>query len=363
MVLCIDRRFFYFMLWYAIAISLVQPKLTVAAFTSSTTASCRFTNRKHCKRLGYRSTVNRNIQLHSTQDSSSSNLELDTVLQDINSVDELMQTYDPILLFARKLLPDQTAKDASALYAWCRRLDEITDDPNADVETIQQRLDIWQCRFESICNNDPVDEMDAALTDCLSRSESLTKEPFEDMIQGMRNDAVPNRRIKTMNELEEYAYQVAGTVGVMLLPLLNANMKTAKEPAMALGKAIQLINILRDASFDVTLGRIYLPQELLNENNVLEEDIMNCMSSKDYCNVVKQVADRANNLLLQAEEGKTSLPGLGPLFVQVVIELYRGYLDKLESLEYDNLNVQGERVRISSVQKLCAVFKAIGKII
>ncbi|GFH52512.1 hypothetical protein CTEN210_08988 [Chaetoceros tenuissimus] len=353
-----NRSLSCFLGWYFAAFFLNYPNLSgggVEAFvSSSTTPTTRHPfNTKPCCPAR---TFSQGLK-------ASSNLELDTVLQDIQSIDDLMQTYDPILLFARRLLPEQTAKDASALYAWCRRLDEITDDPNADVETIQQRLDIWQRRFEKICNNEPVDDMDAALTECLSRSESLTKEPFEDMIQGMRNDAVLNRRIKTMDELEEYAYQVAGTVGVMLLPLLKADMKNAKEPAIALGKAIQLINILRDASFDVSLGRIYLPQELLNEYHVLEEDIMNYKSSKEYCAVVKHVADRATDLLEQAEEGKKSLPGLGPLFVQIIIELYREYLEKLESFGYDNLNTKGERVRISSLQKLGSVVKAVGKII
>ena len=353
-----NRSLLCFLGWSFAAFFLIYPGLSVGgvvveAFFFTPAAARHPFNTK----LAYPSSIfSRSLK-------SSSNLELDTVLQDIKSIDELMQTYDPILLFARRLLPEQTAKDASALYAWCRRLDEITDDPNADVETIQKRLDIWQRRFEKICNNEPVDDMDAALTECLSRSESLTKEPFEDMIQGMRNDAVLNRRIKTMHELEEYAYQVAGTVGVMLLPLLKADMKTAKEPAIALGKAIQLINILRDASFDVSLGRIYLPQELLCESHVLEMDIMNYKSSKEYCRVVKQVADRATDLLEQAEEGKKSLPGIGPLFVQIIIELYREYLEKLESFDYDNLNTKGERVRISTLQKLGSVFKAIGKII
>jgi phytoene synthase len=109
-----------------------------------------------------------------------------------------------------------------------------------------------------------VDEMDQALYQCIQRnSGSLTKEPFLDMIAGMKSDAVPNRRIKDMAELEEYAYQVAGTVGVMLLPLLIADVQISYPPAIAMGKSIQLINILRDASSDAALGRIYLPQDML----------------------------------------------------------------------------------------------------
>lgn len=278
-----------------------------------------------------------------------------------SEIKELMSKHDPILLFASKLLPAATAKDASALYAWCRRLDEITDDPNADLSTIQLRLADWENRFDALCNAQPVDGMDAALTQCLQRNAgSLNEQPFQDMISGMKSDAVNDRTVPTMEELEVYAYQVAGTVGLMLLPLLDADMDRARTPAIALGKAIQLINILRDAKPDARLGRVYLPQDMLISEGVSNEDILNLQSSDGYCRVVKKVADRAHGLLREAEVGKSTLPGLGPLFVQIIVELYRGYLVKLEELNYDNLGTEaGERVRISSLQKIAASGKAI----
>jgi phytoene synthase len=182
----------------------------------------------------------------------------------IASIDELMAQHDPILLYASRLLPAATASDASALYAWCRRLDEIVDAPSApgDPSGTQARLDDWQRRFNSLIHGCPADEMDAALAACLQRHPSLGRKPFDDMIAGMRSDAVASCRIDTLTELEEYAYRVAGTVGLMLLPLLGAELATARAPAIALGKAVQLVNILRDATTDASLGRIYLPREV-----------------------------------------------------------------------------------------------------
>ena len=179
-----------------------------------------------------------------------------------NEIIQLMSQFDPILLFASRLLPPQVAKDASALYAWCRRLDEITDDPTPDALTIHQKLLDWEDRFDALASGKPVDEMDAALTQCLQRNiDTLNEQPFRDMIAGMKSDAVEGiRTIDNMDQLEVYCYQVAGTVGCMLLPLLNADIEKATEPAIALGKSIQLINILRDAKPDAALGRIYLPQ-------------------------------------------------------------------------------------------------------
>ncbi|CAB9504599.1 Phytoene synthase, chloroplastic [Seminavis robusta] len=246
-----------------------------------------------------------------------------------------MAQHDPILLYVSRLLDPQTAADAAALYAWCRRLDEIVDTPDDNSDnsntTTRAQLEEWQDRLDQLWDGRPVDAMDAALYQCLQRQQ-LDRTPFDDMIAGMMADTVNHpRRIATMADLEEYGYQVAGTVGLMLLPLLNANNTTlAQAPAIALGQAIQLINILRDATPDGTMGRIYLPQDLLQAKGVLESDILAGQSSPQYQAVVQQVAHRAEELLQAAERGKQCLPGLGPLLVQIIVELYRGYLDQLE---------------------------------
>jgi len=293
--------------------------------------------------------------LHHHRSSSTTNQE--------EAIKELMKTHDPILLFASRLLNADTARDASALYAWCRRLDEITDDPSSDVATIQQRLLDWERRFDMICRNEPVDDMDRALAMYIQRNDDLELSPFVDMISGMKEDTVQNRTISNMAELDEYAYQVAGTVGLMLLPLLKANVEQSRDAAIALGKAIQLINILRDASPDVALGRVYLPQDMLKAEGVSTEDVLQLKSSPEYRKVVAAVADRAESLLMEAEMGKSTLPGVGPLFVQIIVELYREYLIKLEQIGYDNLNLSGERVKIKTIQKLMASFKAATKVL
>jgi len=278
-------------------------------------------------------------------------------------IDELMARHDPILLYASKLLPASTAADASALYAWCRRLDEIVDDPSAISVDTQARLDEWQRRFDALCAGSPADEMDAALAACLARNPSLGRQPFVDMIAGMRSDAVECRRIANLAELELYAYRVAGTVGLMLLPLLGADPAGAREPAVALGKSIQLINILRDATADAALGRIYLPRETMAAAGVDEEDVLALRCTDGYRDAVARLAQRANALLVEAEAGRTTLPGLGPLFVQIIVELYRGYLAELERRGYDNLSAAGERVRISTSRKLLATARAVGKVL
>ena len=332
------------------------------------------------------------------------------------AIEALMARYDPILLFASKLLPSDKAADASALYAWCRRLDEICDNPDTadNPEVVMKELETWQARFDALWTNTkhesmidyPQDEylMDLALKDCIEKYQGseksssdnsfLTRIPFDDMIEGMKSDAVTGRRIQTLNELELYAYQVAGTVGLMLLPLLLSeetnvssatkedrkkqqirNMERAREPAICLGQAIQLVNILRDATQDAKLGRIYLPLDMLRVNGVNEDQIFRVVGQDSqttitppngYTAVVQEVSDRARELLAIAESGKDTLPPpLGPLFVQIIVELYRDYLDELRRRGYDNLssNDGSDRVKIGTVRKIKASLRALAKVV
>ena len=279
-----------------------------------------------------------------------------------DAIAELMKRHDPILLFASNLLPRDAARDASALYAWCRRLDEITDDPAAPPEAVADRLAEWERRFEDLLAGRPADGMDAELMRCLDRNRDLSEAPFRDMIRGMRADAVPRgatRTVANMDELELYSYQVAGTVGLMLLPLLSAPAES-RTPAIALGKAIQMVNILRDARPDAALNRVYLPQDMLKEAGISSEDVLRLDPSGGYRDVVRRVSARAEGLLREAEVGGATLPGLGPFFVQIIVELYREYLTKLRNASYDNLSASmGDRVSITLLQKVRAALRAL----
>ena len=278
------------------------------------------------------------------------------------AIEELMRRHDPILLFASNLLPRDVARDASALYAWCRRLDEIADDPSSSPEAVAQALSEWEGRFDDLLAGRPADEMDAELMRCLGRNRDMSEAPFRDMIRGMMADAAPGgatRTVATMDELEEYSYQVAGTVGLMLLPLLSAPPES-RAPAIALGKAIQLINILRDARPDAALNRVYLPEDMLREAGVSVGDVLRLEPSGAYRDVVRRVSGRAEGLLREAEDGRSTLPGLGPVFVQIIVELYREYLLQLRDASYDNLSGStGDRVSISFPQKVKAVLRAL----
>jgi 15-cis-phytoene synthase len=132
---------------------------------------------------------------------------------------------------------------------WCRRTDELVDGPNAS-HISASALDRWESRLEDIFAGRPYDMLDAALADTVAAF-PIDIQPFRDMIEGMRMD-LRKSRYRTFDELYLYCYYVAGTVGLMTVPVMGispvskAKTETVYQGALALGLANQLTNILRD---------------------------------------------------------------------------------------------------------------------
>jgi len=265
----------------------------------------------------------------------------------------LMQKHDPILLWAGRLMPPSQADAAYALYGWCRRLDQIVDEPSSPMKRRVEELDEWEQRMDELWAGSPRDEMDAALLRTLRANPSLGREPFDEMCAGMRSDLTDVRYERFRPDLLRYCYRVAGTVGEMLLPVLGLNeeeARHAKEPAIAFGMAVQLINIVRDVRPDVALGRIYLPREDMDRFGVSEADVLSMRYTPAYRKLVRLQARRGEALLRRAESSLPGLPSGARLIVATLIALYRELLVELRTRDYNNL--EGERVRVPTWRKL-----------
>ncbi|NES24833.1 MAG: squalene/phytoene synthase family protein, partial [Symploca sp. SIO3E6] len=182
------------------------------------------------------------------------------------------------------LMPEAKRRAIWAIYAWCRRTDELVDGPQSSLTT-PETLDRWENHLESLFAGQPTDDPDVALVDTIQRF-PMDIEPFRDMIAGQRMDLY-RRRYETFTELNLYCYRVAGTVGLMSCAVLGLesssqtpwsqplDTKYPTEEAIALGIACQLTNILRDVGEDAKRGRIYLPLEELALFDYTEADLFN----------------------------------------------------------------------------------------
>lgn len=241
------------------------------------------------------------------------------------------------------LLPQEKRKAIWAIYAWCRRTDELVDGLTSEYTT-PETLTQWEQQLEFLFAGHPVDDMDVALTDTVQHF-SIDIQPFRDMIAGQQMDLYRNR-YETFEELKLYCYRVAGTVGLITNPVwgLNNRYRTApwdarerryepKEEAIALGIAMQLTNILRDVGEDAHRGRIYLPLEDLKAFNYTEDDLFKGIIDDRWLALMRFQIERARQYYHQAEKGIRYLDSRLPVWTALM--LYQGILDAIEQNQYD----------------------------
>lgn len=242
------------------------------------------------------------------------------------------------------LMPEAKRRAIWAIYAWCRRTDELVDGQSARLTT-PETLDQWERQLESSFAGYPVEDTDVALADTVQRF-GLDIQPFRDMIAGQRMDLFRNR-YQTFEELYLYCYRVAGTVGLMTLPVMGVASSQGKAPwqsqsddgpvseAIALGIANQLTNILRDVGEDIRRGRIYLPLEELALFNYTEQDLINGVVDERWRELMRFQIQRARKFFAQAEKGVSALNPDARWPVWSALMLYSQILDVIERNQYD----------------------------
>jgi phytoene synthase len=122
------------------------------------------------------------------------------------------------------LLGENARKAIWAIYVWCRRTDEIVDAPRDNDADMLRDLSSWEIRLEDLWEKGQVvDVYDLCLLDVRINYPCLNIQPFLDMIRGMLMDVpgLGQERYETFDELHLYCYRVAGTVGVMSLPIFG----------------------------------------------------------------------------------------------------------------------------------------------
>jgi phytoene synthase len=161
------------------------------------------------------------------------------------------------------------------------------------------------------------------------------------MIKGMVMDLDQNR-FETFEELYIYCYRVAGTVGLMMMPVMGTapgcTFEEALEPALALGVALQLTNILRDVGEDRGRERIYLPQEDLRKFGVTEQSLLKGIKDEKYVAMLKFQIQRARDWYTKAEDGIPMLSKDCQLPIRASLDMYSTILNKIEDNGYDNFN-------------------------
>ncbi|ARV61292.1 phytoene synthase [Nostocales cyanobacterium HT-58-2] len=275
---------------------------------------------------------------------------------------QLIVKYSTTFYIGTLLVNKPKRKHIWAIYAWCRRTDELVDGP-ASAITTPETLDLWEQQLESIFAGCPSDSFDVALVDTIQRF-PIDIQPFRDMIAGQRMDLY-RTRYQTFEELYLYCYRVAGTVGLMSTAVMGVDASTNTAPwnchqqpyvpteeAITLGIAHQLTNILRDVGEDAKRGRIYIPQEDLARFNYTEQDLFQGVVDERWRSLMRFQIARARQFYLKAEKGISHLSADARLPVWASLMHYSRILNIIERNDY---NVFTQRAYVPQWQKLRAL--------
>ena len=258
------------------------------------------------------------------------------------------------LALAFVVLPRAKRDAMSALYAFCREVDDVADEESTPVETRRARLAEWRADVQRACENQsPQFPVNRELQPVI-RQFNLRFELFDDLIQGCEMDLTRNR-YEDFEALEQYCHHVASVVGLLSIEIFGYKNPACRDYAAHLGQALQLTNILRDVKTDAERGRIYLPLAELKKFNVTEDEILEGQYSERYIKLAASVAGRARNFYRLARETLPAEDRRSMAAAELMGSVYWRLLLKLERQQF---NVFGPcPTRINNGHKILLIFQ------
>ena len=167
-----------------------------------------------------------------------------------------LSTYAKSFNWAGFFLPKQTYQKCSALYDFCRVVDNIADDDDT-IESKKNKFKNFESNFNNKNFDDPIVKNMWNLVDEFNISLKI----INDLFEGIKSDIKEKVKLNSKKELLIYSYRVAGTVGLLMAKILKVSKKSSLMSAIDLGIAMQLTNISRDVVEDLNNNRSYI-----NEN-------------------------------------------------------------------------------------------------
>ena len=258
------------------------------------------------------------------------------------------------LAMAFVLLPRAKRDGMSALYAFCREVDDVADDESTPTEQRRANLAAWREDVRRACGTQmpqfPVNrELQAVI-----HHYNLPFALFDALLNGVEMD-LDVKRYEDYDALELYCYRVASVVGLLSIEVFGYRDPACKEYAVFLGKALQLTNILRDVQPDARRGRIYLPLSELARFKVAPEEILRLEYSPRFYELAKGAAERARYFYQQARATLPAVDRRSMIAAELMGSVYWRLLRKLEAQRFDVFGP--ERARLSGGQKASLILR------
>ena len=240
--------------------------------------------------------------------------------------------------WASFFLPKKNRIAASRLYSICRYLDDVAD--NSKLDTSSQIKNIFN----------QIKENESSEINIFFRKNNINLGILKDLIDGLISDQ-QNVRVTDEKELIDYSYKVAGTVGLMMLPIINTKDAEARKHAIDLGIAMQLTNIARDVYEDAKMNRLYLPKEWLGQVSVsdLIDNKLDDQKKRLIELSIKNLIELSDKFYANGFSGMKFIPLRTRLAIFFAAKIYKGIGEKIKSGGYV---YKLERIYLNKLEKL-----------
>jgi phytoene synthase len=248
-------------------------------------------------------------------------------------------------------LPPEKRRAITALYAFCREVDDVVDECS-DPGVARAKLAWWRQELAQAFAGNPQHPVTRALAPAVRRF-NLPLEQFQEIMDGMEMD-LSQDRYPDFRSLALYCHRVAGVVGQLSAEIFGYRDHATRKYAHELGLAFQLTNIVRDVGEDARRGRIYLPLDEMAQFGVAPADLVQGRESDGFRRLIAAQIARARShyqqalALLPRRDRASQRPGL------VMAAIYRTLLDEIER---DGCRVLNQRTTLTPLRKLWIAWK------
>jgi phytoene synthase len=253
--------------------------------------------------------------------------------------------------YSFRFLPPERRRAITALYAFCREVDDVVDECT-DAQLAQQKLAWWRVEIGALFAGKPSHPVTLALAPGVA-AYGLVPLHFDEIITGVEMDLTQSRYLD-FTGLERYCYHVASAVGLLASRIFGYSDPATLEYAKQLGIALQLTNIVRDVGEDGRRNRIYLPIDELQAHGVTAADILNARYSDSFARLMRFQTERARSYYTRAlaslptVDRRAQRPGL------IMAAIYRSLL---EEIERDGFRVLTQRISLTPLRKFWIAWK------
>ncbi len=248
-------------------------------------------------------------------------------------------------------LPPERRRAITALYAFCREVDDIADEVS-DLGIARTKLAWWRTEVANLFAGHPQHPVTKALAP-FAPAYGIDAARLNEIIDGMEMD-LTYHRYSDFDALKLYCHRVAGVVGQLSASIFGYRNPSTLEYAEALGIAFQLTNIVRDVGEDARRDRVYLPRDELARFGLGAEDILARRGGEKFAALMDFQAQRAQSYYdlayskLPPEDRASQRAGL------IMAAIYRTLLDEIRR---DRFDVLDKRIALTPLRKLWIAWK------